>query len=276
MPYEKLVKNSEIRSIAYLTTERPETVYAYVKYAEGVPHVICKKEAIPLSVFLKRYASGEQGLRLAATRRSDGRRTTISFSNPAQLTLGPDFLAAIADVKASILPASSGPESNAFTPTVSHAPTSQRQHRKLSLVDLEKRLARQREIGTQGEGIAFDYECARLSALKCKTPREHVKRHTNDDVGAGYDLQSDFNGETRYIEVKASTSRLDSFFISVNERDVLGDLGEDAFIYLVHIDTSGAGKSKVMQEIRNPLAVGKLNLEPVAFLATIVSSEANA
>jgi hypothetical protein len=142
--------------------------------------------------------------------------------------------------------------------------------RKISLVELEARLARQREIGAQGEDAAFRYECDRLQALGCDNPVAHIEQLSKHDVGAGYDLRSTFNGSKRCIEVKASVNRGDSFFISENERKTLAELGSDAYLYRVLIDTEDAKNSRVVQEIPNPMGPGKLELEPVAYKATVI------
>lgn len=142
--------------------------------------------------------------------------------------------------------------------------------RKISLNELEDRLARQREIGAQGEEAAFRYECARLHALGCDNPVVHIEQLSNDDVGAGYDLRSTFNGSMRCIEVKASVNSGDSFFLSENERKTLAELGSDAYLYRVLIDSEDSKNSKVVQEIQNPMGSGKLELEAVAYKATVI------
>ena len=144
-----------------------------------------------------------------------------------------------------------------------------KQHRKLTLDDLEKRLARQREVGALGEDVAFRHEYLRLSLLGCDKPNNHIKKHSEDDVGAGYDLSSEFNGEIRFIEVKSSVISNESFFLSENEKITLAELGESAYIYLVKIDELDQKNSMVVNEIRNPMTDPKLILEPVAYKVTV-------
>lgn len=144
-----------------------------------------------------------------------------------------------------------------------------KQHRKMTLDDLEKRLTRQREIGALGEDAAFRHEYLRLSSLGCDNPNSHIKKHSEDDVGAGYDLSSDFNGEARFIEVKSSVISNESFFISENEKITLAELGERAYIYLVKIDEFNHKNSMVVDEIPNPIADSRLILEPVAYKVTV-------
>ncbi|WP_410705134.1 protein NO VEIN domain-containing protein, partial [Chryseobacterium sp. SIMBA_029] len=45
----------------------------------------------------------------------------------------------------------------------------------------------------------------RLYSLGCANPVDHIVRVSESDVGAGYDMRSMFEGETRYIEVKSSS-----------------------------------------------------------------------
>lgn len=144
-----------------------------------------------------------------------------------------------------------------------------KQQRKLTFDDLEKKLARQREIGALGEEVAFRHEYLRLSSLGCDNPSSHIKKHAEDDVGAGYDLSSEFNGEARFIEVKSSVISNESFFLSENERITLRELGEKAYIYLVKIDEFDHKNSIVVDEIPNPIADPRLILETVAYKVTV-------
>lgn len=144
-----------------------------------------------------------------------------------------------------------------------------KQHRKLTLDDLEKRLARQREVGALGEDVAFRHEHLRLSLLGCDNPNNYIKDHAKDDVGAGYDLSSEYNGIKRFIEVKSSVISNESFFLSENEKITLAELGESAYIYLVKIDDLDQKNSMVVDEIRNPMTDPKLILEPVAYKVTV-------
>ncbi|MFP3693111.1 DUF3883 domain-containing protein, partial [Burkholderia sp. SIMBA_048] len=108
--------------------------------------------------------------------------------------------------------------------------------RAVSLVELEQRLALQGEIGQLGEDAAYRYEYVRLYSLGCANPVDHIVRVSESDVGAGYDMRSMFEGETRYIEVKSSSYLSDAFYISENERETLAQLGRSAFIYLCKVD----------------------------------------
>lgn len=119
---------------------------------------------------------------------------------------------------------------------------------------LQLKLQRQAEIGLQGELAAYRHECLRLADQGCPNPTAYVDHVSQRDVAAGYDIRTDYNGEVRCIEVKASTSRTDSFFLSENERCTLQDLAEEAFIYLVLVDEDDVKASRVLHEIANPFA----------------------
>lgn len=99
----------------------------------------------------------------------------------------------------------------------------------------EQRRKKQAENGALGEVLAKQYEIARLIELSCPNPEAHVDHVALRDIGAGYDIYSVWNGETRCIEVKAGESKVDSFFISSNEVETLTELKEQGWIYLVDL-----------------------------------------
>lgn len=138
----------------------------------------------------------------------------------------------------------------------------------MSLEELEAQLARQREIGGIGEAVAFRHECDRLRSCGCDKPIAHVEKLSENDVGAGYDLRSEFNGEKRFIEVKSSVTTNKSFFLSENEKATLTGLKKEAYIYLVQIDPD-PNNSKVIEEISNPMVDPRLDFKPVAYKVTI-------
>jgi hypothetical protein len=92
---------------------------------------------------------------------------------------------------------------------------------------------------------------------------------TKKNVGAGYDLRSEFRGVIRCIEVKASVVSTDSFFISEHEKKTLTKLGESAYLYLVLVDREDPKNSRVIKEIPNPFGGNQLALEPVAYWAKL-------
>lgn len=138
---------------------------------------------------------------------------------------------------------------------------------------LESRLANQREIGALGEAVAYRYEYLRLHSLNCANPDAHITDHTKENIGVGYDLESYFNGEKRYIEVKSSVVNNESFFLSENERETLDKLGMEAYVYLVKVNKADSKESKVVREIRNPINHPGLSLDPVAYSASFTNED---
>ncbi|MCO5113404.1 MAG: DUF3883 domain-containing protein [Bdellovibrionaceae bacterium] len=106
------------------------------------------------------------------------------------------------------------------------------------------------EIGDRAEEIALDYEFSRLKICGASKFVTLV----SDNTSLGYDIESiDSVGHPvtpRFIEVKAFGSS-NTFFISKNEMERLGALGELAFLYLVDVNLG-----QVVHEIRNPVAKG--------------------
>lgn len=99
MNFNELIKDNEIPDIAYRTKDRPETVHPTVIFENGIPYVICKKTRVTLETFLVRYANNESGMWLAAMRKSDRKRTTITFAQKERLTLGSRFIGIINQIQ---------------------------------------------------------------------------------------------------------------------------------------------------------------------------------
>ncbi|MGF6637032.1 DUF3883 domain-containing protein [Paraburkholderia sp. MM6662-R1] len=273
--FRELVVNDSLVDIQYKTDPPTETVSPRVTYdRDDVPHVYCMKKTIPLSAFMERYARGEQRMWLAAYRPSNGRQTTITFAKHDRLTFGKRFIDAVAAERAHLFAPAQDSDGDASAPppisSKKTAEVSSKAAKKISLEELELSLALQREIGRLGEDAAYRHEYVRLHALDCPNPAEHIVRISEDDVGAGYDMRSTFAGQTRYIEVKASTTRMDSFYISENERDTLAKVGQEAFIYLCRVDRDAPKNSAVVREIRDPMnPESGILLEAVAYKAKL-------
>ncbi|MCF8020946.1 MAG: DUF3883 domain-containing protein [Vallitaleaceae bacterium] len=108
--------------------------------------------------------------------------------------------------------------------------------RKISLEKMKKNNKDNEEAGRKAETFVLKFEQERLKGHKRFT---FVKQISDDDVSAGYDIQS-FNDNKsllldRFIEVK-SYSGFPSFYLTRNEFDQLCKLGENYFIYLVDRD----------------------------------------
>jgi hypothetical protein len=89
------------------------------------------------------------------------------------------------------------------------------------------------EVGRLGEIFALQYERWRLRDHPELADRVRHVAETDDTLG--YDIESfELNGEVRYIEVKTTTSTLDSrFFVSSNELDSAARLGSQYVILRV-------------------------------------------
>ena len=136
--------------------------------------------------------------------------------------------------------------------------------------DDEKRRKKQAENGALGEQLVMQYEIARLTELGCPNSIDCVRHVSLEDVGTGYDIQSNWNGEERCIEVKASELGVKYFFISINEIQKLGELKERGWIYRVDLSKS----SDLMGCIDTiPNAGAELNkagvLEAIQYKATL-------
>jgi hypothetical protein len=273
-----LIRDNHLPDISYRTDPPEEVVHPRIVYRDNVPYVYCQKQHITLESFIQLLAKNKEGLWVAGYRPSNGKQTTITFSKKSQLTLSPRIKELLENLR------SNGTTLlDSFRPDIqdiTHAEDTSAIDKPpvtcesgLTLEELERKLALQKEIGDLGEDVAYRYEYARLHQLGCADPKVCIQNISETNVGAGYDLLSHFAGDTRYIEVKSSTSARNEFFISENERKVLLALGHQAFIYLVQVDRSDHRQSTV-REIINPFG-GDLSiaLEPVAWFARLDSKE---
>lgn len=267
--YSYLVHNGALPDISYRTKERSEVIHPRVVEKSGFLCVYASKEHVPLADFLKRLAASEEGLWVAGYRPSNGRQTTISFNQDERVEISPRLQKLLLDIAAGESGGTSSPEKMQSDDGAKASPDAAGEP--LTFDDLLERLARQKRIGTLGEAAALRHEHSRLLAQGCAQPESSIQNLTQTDVGAGYDLVSEFNGEVRYIEVKSSVARETSFFVSENERKTLLRLGEQAYIYLVLVDEHDPRNSRVIKELRNPFGrEGVLELKPTAYVAELV------
>lgn len=117
--------------------------------------------------------------------------------------------------------------------------------------DFAALLERQSEVGRAGEGLVILDEQERLRNCGCAKPEDYVRRVAETDVGCGYDVESSWPGEERCIEVKTTTRAGSDFFLTANERTVLGELGGQAWIYRVEADGNRGGK--IVARLNNPM-----------------------
>lgn len=134
----------------------------------------------------------------------------------------------------------------------------------------EALLERRSEVGQAGELFAVQDELNRLTRLGCTEPHRWVERVALVDVGRGYDIASTWPGQERFIEVKSTTSSSSGLFITSNERRVLGDLGERAWLYRVVLKADGTGE--VVIRLQDPMRA----LPPEAFEPAVFQIDASA
>ncbi|QJD29442.1 DUF3883 domain-containing protein [Methylococcus geothermalis] len=139
-------------------------------------------------------------------------------------------------------------------PPTSPKPIGKPTQHKLSDVDFKSLQDAKATVGRAGELIAFEYEKQRLlTDVGCTDPAQYVTLLAIEDVGAGYDIESLYPGQERYIEVKSSTQYPNEFYITKNELDTLTAKGEQAWIYIVKVDKDmqgGRGCLNVVEPVR--------------------------
>lgn len=142
----------------------------------------------------------------------------------------------------------------------------------ISPEELLKKLERQDAIGTKGEDFAIEYEKKRLEGLGAQP--EHFDEYIIDrrkiNVSQGYDIESHFDGQSRYIEVKTTSVNAEAdFFFSLNEYKVLESKGDEAYIYRVVISEDLKDFVEI-KEVKNPFDVKKSDkFNPIAFKASL-------
>jgi len=151
--------------------------------------------------------------------------------------------------KVAASPARAPPAEFAGPPIAKGSSKSPRARRPLTPEDLLSQLDRRSELGRQGEEVAVRHERDRLRKLGCTAPDDYVEHVAIEDVGLGYDIRSTWPGHERCIEVKTSSAAGADFYVSVNERQVLKDLGDKGWIYRV---APGASGLEVVDTICNP------------------------
>jgi len=110
--------------------------------------------------------------------------------------------------------------------------------RRMSEKLLEQVLQANQRLGMQAEEAVVEHERKRLRALGRNAEAELVRRISQLDIGAGYDIKS-FDGDKplfdydRFIEVKASQESELRFFWSANERRAAKEKGNKYWIYFV-------------------------------------------
>jgi hypothetical protein len=127
-----------------------------------------------------------------------------------------------------------------------------------------------KEIGDEGEKIAFEYE--KDLVKKLHPTLAHMVRLVSATAALGYDLLSvkqEDGRRKKYVEIKTTKKNYESsimipFTISINEWSVAQQLGDDYFIYRVIITKEGV----TIFSIQNPAkkaSDGNLSIEPIGF-----------
>lgn len=150
--------------------------------------------------------------------------------------------------------------------------TSNKSGKEMSPEELLKKLERQDAIGIKGEDFAIAYEKERLEGLGAKPEdfEKYIIDRRNINVSQGYDIESQFNGQSRYIEVKTTTVNAEAdFFFSTNEFNVLKAKGEEAFIYRVVLSEDLESIVEI-REIQNPFGDKETSdFKVIAFKASL-------
>ena len=129
--------------------------------------------------------------------------------------------------------------------------------------ELVEQLEYQQKLGNTGEWIAFAFEQERIKKAGV------VKDVFNTNIRAGFDISSHTKTEDRFIEVKSSTEQNRPFFLTSNEYNVLKDLGQSAFIYLVIVDDIDQKMGQVYKIIQDPIkTLNESYFEPVLYKVT--------
>lgn len=120
-----------------------------------------------------------------------------------------------------------------ISPALSAAIQGHLRSNKISALQLDAQLKREREMGEAGELFALEYERNRLSNEKLK---KDIQRISDIDVSAGFDIVS-FNSnasikQDRFIEVKCYTG-VPHFHWSRNEIEKAKLMGDAYYLYIV-------------------------------------------
>lgn len=152
----------------------------------------------------------------------------------------------------------------------------ERRKKELTPEELLKKLERQDKIGTAGEDFAIAYEKERLEGLGAKPEdfEKYIIDRRKINVSQGYDIESHFEGQSRYIEVKTTIVNAEAdFFFSLNEYTVLESKGEDAYIYRV-VTSEDLKDLLEIKEVKNPFGLKKFDkFKPIAFKACLQDFE---
>lgn len=138
-------------------------------------------------------------------------------------------------------------------------------------VDFDEVNKRNKDIGEEGELFVLKHEIEYLGeALGSKV--RHVAKDDGD--GAGYDILSyDKSGQVRFLEVKTTTSRLETpFYLTENERLFLEMYGDEAEIVRVY-NFDMQEKSGQIYRISGNEFLEKIKLQAIGYKAIFRKGE---
>lgn len=121
---------------------------------------------------------------------------------------------------------------------VKHVNIARSSIRKITQLEVEALIERNRENARKAEEYVVEFEKERLRTLGRYAEADRVVRVSELEANAGYDIKS-FNGETqevffsRFIEVKSSKHSSINFFWSINEIETASKLRDSYWIYFI-------------------------------------------
>lgn len=127
----------------------------------------------------------------------------------------------------------------------------------LSQEELDEALQVQKDLGNQGEDAVLRFEKRRLERLGRNAEAPRVRKISQLNVTAGYDIES-FNGDKpsvdhdRFIEVKSSAGPEIRFFWSDNQFKIAQSLREHYWIYFLRSFESGKHEEITPIMIQDP------------------------
>lgn len=137
--------------------------------------------------------------------------------------------------------------------------------KKAKKIDFEKQMRKNSLNGSIAEEKVIEFEKERLKKIGRKIDINKIKKVSDTNDAAGYDIKSiNEDGSERYIEVKSTVTSKYSFNLSVNEHLAGKHYGERYWIYFVSL-----GKEKIeIRTINNPFSEEqqeKLDIKPVNY-----------
>lgn len=145
----------------------------------------------------------------------------------------------------------------------------------ISEQELEQALQTNMKLADQAEEAVLEYERKRLRSMNRQAEASLVRRVSQLDVKAGYDIES-FDGDKplfdydRFIEVKSSYGPELRFFWSENERRSAEEKGDKYWIYFVGGLSSKKARQIMPILVQNPITrlaqMSEISIKVVTYL----------